>query len=169
MNLINQIEHAFGHRLKPSNVVDARNPVGSDERDALWFAGRSWQEVTWESWEDHSGALYAFTPEAFAYYLPSILSLSSLHPEKWLGPADTLLRVLDRSPLVEHWDSFIATRLVGLQTAEYEALKEWLLSLSGHKDSEAEDALGRALETVDLLLKETNRVRALIGSDSDQS
>jgi hypothetical protein len=162
MNLDQQIDQAFGHRAKPKVVLTPNYPVASDAEDALWFSGRDWREITWEDWERHRDALYAFTPEAFGYYLPSILSLSSQRPDKWFWPADALLQVLDRSPIVEYWDAFLTTRLLGLQSAEYEALKGWLLSLSGQKDSGSEDALGRAFETVDLLQRETDRVRAVL-------
>jgi hypothetical protein len=166
MNLNQKIKCAFEHRLKPDFLVNTQGYPGSDESDALWFSGRDWTEITYADWESHSGALYAFTGEAFAYYLPSILSLSSSQPRKWLSPADTLLRMLDRSPVIEYLDSFITTRLIGLETAEYEVLKEWLLSLSGHINDDAEDALCRGLETVDLLQKETQRIRVLMGVDS---
>lgn len=165
VTLLRQIEQAFGDRKKPSKLVEERVPVTPEQKDALWFGGRDWRDVTWSDWESHRDAVYAFTPEAFAYYLPSILTLSSVHPDQWFAPADGLLQVLDRSPVAEYWDAFITTQLVGLRTAEYEVLKSWLLSLSGHKGSDAEDTLGRALDTVDLLQKETERVRALIGVD----
>lgn len=169
MTLLQQIERAFGDRQKPRNLVEERVPVTAEQRDALWFSGRDWRAITWSDWESHSEAIYAFTPEAFAYYLPSILTLSLGHPDQWFPPADGLLRVLDRSPVVEYWDAFITTRLVGLRASEYEALKEWLVSLSGHKDAEAEEMLSRALETVDLLQKETQRVRALVGINGDRT
>jgi hypothetical protein len=166
MNLNQKIKCAFEHRLKPNAIINYQDAPDSDESDALWFSGRDWSEITCADWENHSGALYAFTSEAFAYYLPSILSLSSSQPKKWLWPTDTLLRILDRSPVIEYWDSFITTRLIGLEAAEYEVLKDWLLSLSGHINGDAEDALCRGLETVELLQKETQRVRVLMGVDS---
>lgn len=164
VTLLRQIEQAFGDRPKPSKLVEERVPVTPEQRDALWFGGRDWRDVTWSDWESHRDAVYAFMPEAFAYYLPSILALSYGHPDQWFAPADGLLQVLNRSPVVEYWDAFITTRLVGLRAAEYEVLKEWLLSLSGHKDSDTEDALSRAFDTVNLLQKETERVRAFIGN-----
>lgn len=168
MSLHQRIEQAFGERSKPNRLIELRDPVTPEQEDALWFSGRDWSGITWGDWEDHRDALYAFTPEAFAYYLPSILRLSSQFPDRWFWPTDTLLRILDRSPVVEYWDAFIVTRLVGLQTAEYEALKEWLLWLAEHQASGSEDALGRAFDTVDLLQKETNRVREMVRPPLDR-
>jgi hypothetical protein len=164
MNLQQRIKQAFADRAKPTRLIDAQEPVTPDQKDSLWFSGREWQDVTWDDWESHRDALYAFTPEAFAYYLPSILCLSSQSPEKWFWPADSLLQVLDRSPVVEYWDSFILTRLVGLKTPEYEVLKEWLLVLSEQQGINSEDTLGRAFDTVNLLQNETSRVRMMIHS-----
>jgi hypothetical protein len=165
MNLPQQIEHAFGNRAKPTELIEEQDSVTPEQKDSLWFSGRDWRDITANDWEEHRDAIYAFTPKAFAYYLPSILVVSSQRPDQWFAPADSLLQMLDRSPVVEYWDSFITTRLIGLQAEEYEALKEWLLSLSGHKGHDAEDALSRALETVDLLQKETERVRVLLGAE----
>jgi hypothetical protein len=104
-------------------------------------------------------SIYAFTPEAFAYYLPSIVCLSIQFPEKWFFPVDSLLRVLDCSPVVEYWDSFIVTRLIGLKQEEYQVLKEWILWFSENPPAGLEVDFGRAFDTIDLLENETNRVR----------
>ena len=130
-------------------------------------AARRWDSkvsVTWDEWEAHRDAFFSFTPEAFAYYLPSILCLSIQFPGQWFAPVDSLLKILDRSPVVEYWDAFVVTRLVGLKTTEYEALKEWLLWLSDQPMLGSEEDLGRALDTIDLLQSETNRVRLMVGT-----
>lgn len=157
MNLSEKIERAFAARRKPSRLVELRDPVTPEQRDALWFENREWHEITWADWEAHPDAFYAFTPEAFAYYLPSVLALSAQFPDRWFWPADALLQVLDRSPVIEYWDEFLTTRLMGLQAPEYEVLTEWLLALSEHGTVALEDSLGRAFDTVDLLQKETAR------------
>lgn len=166
MTLSDEIECAFGMRLKPSRLVDVRNPVTPEQNDALWFSGRDWREIAWQDWDAHSDAFYAFTPTAFVYYLPSILSVTTRNPEKWLGAADALLGILNRSPDVYRWDNFVEKRLIGLGAAEYEAIKAWILSLSGTTVFGDEDALARAYETVDLLQRETDRVRRSIGGDN---
>jgi hypothetical protein len=163
MSLCQQIEDAFGDRPKPRSFVEPKDPVTYEQRDAIWFVDRDWREITWDDWESHCDAFYAFTPEAFAYYLPSVLCLSSKNPDRWFWPADALLRILDRSPAVEHWDAFLSTRLVGLKPTEYEALKAWLLLLTEHDANAAGEALSRAFDTVVLLQSETERVRAIVG------
>jgi len=169
MSVCRQVEDAFGDRPKPRRLVESKDLVTSEQRDALWFGDRAWREVTWDDWESHHDAFYAFTPEAFAYYLPSVLCLSSKHPDRWFWPADALMQILDRSPVVEHWDAFLSTRLVGLRPAEYEALKAWLLLLTEHEANASGEALGRAFDTVALLQSETERVRAMVGQARNKS
>lgn len=116
-------------------------------------------EIYWEDWDSHPDAFYAFVPEAFIYYLPSILASTVKQPESWLQSADALLGILDRSAEVDHWDAFITTRLLGLKAPEYEVIKAWLLSISSRTDLVDEDSLMRAYETVDLLQRETAKLR----------
>jgi hypothetical protein len=159
-----QIDLAFKKRLRPIRLIDAHEPATPEQIDALWFSGRDWHDVTWNDWESHPDAFYAFIPEAFIYYLPSILSVTAKNPGKWLGAADALLGILNRSPEAYHWDGFIEKRLVGLESEEYEAMKAWVISLSGTNIFGDEDALARSYETVDLLKLETERVRQLVRS-----
>ena len=159
MTLRDQIELAFTHRQEPSKPVEARMPVTPEQSDALWFSGRHWRDVGWQDWQGHPDAFYAFVPEAFVFYLPSVLIAALMAPEGQLQAADALLGILDRAPDVYHWDAFITQRMLGLEPAEYEATKAWVLSRSGMPGSQDEDSLIRAYETVDLLARETARLR----------
>jgi hypothetical protein len=103
-----------------------------------------------------ASALSAFVPEAFRYYLPSVLTLT-IGGLKGLIAAESLISILDRMPVPHYWDNFLTSRLLGLEPKEYEAIRQWLLSLSGTEDGHLEDQLVRAYETVDLLEAETER------------
>lgn len=159
MKLQTEIERAFGHRQRPSKLIKSRFPVTPEQRDALWFTDRDWRAIGWQDWERHPDAFYVFAPEAFVYYLPSILIGIANAPEGQLLVADALIGVLNRSPEVYHWDAFITKRLLGLKPAEYEAMNAWVLSLSGLSDARDEGDLTRAYETVNLLASETARIR----------
>lgn len=156
MHLPQQIEHAFGWRACPSVVVSPTGPDTCDTREAWWFAHRDWRSLRCDDWETHRVAVYVFTPEAFRYYLPSLLTLSAASPARRLEAVDALWLTLDRSPRPEYWDEFIVTRLLGLTEPEYAAILDCLLLLSNHaSDSQAQSALGRAFDTVVLLQRET--------------
>lgn len=153
MNLALAIEQAFGWRSPPAQVRQEDARPDADGDDAQWFSGRDWRSLQRADWQARSGAITAFTPAAFAYFLPSVLTLSAAAPREWLQPADTLLQVLDRSPTPAYWDDFITSRLLGLQPAEYAALSDWLLLMAEHAGEAAQPSYGRAFDTVDLLSK----------------
>jgi hypothetical protein len=157
MILLENIRKAFSDRHKPDSLIKPKGKLLTyEQNEALSFDDREWYEITWEDWENNSDAFYAFTPEAFAYYLPSILSLSTKYPNRWFRPADDLIKILDRSPVIEYWDEFLSTRLLGLQSPEYEVLKEWLLFLSEHENCyDSGNTLDRAFDTVNLLQSNT--------------
>jgi hypothetical protein len=162
-----EIEHAFSSRSKPAQVrlADEVIQLDSDVQDALWFSGRDWHELTWQCWQQHSSAIFFFDPEAFAYYLPSVLLLSVQNPRESLSAADSLINELDRSPDTDAWTEAFASRFLGLSPAELNVLKEWLLQMCeytpyrrwGIAASGPGDSFGRAFETLDVLQKEVER------------
>jgi hypothetical protein len=158
VTLRGKIIETFGCRPKPDELVAPCEPVTSDQHDALSLGERTWQELTWDDWTKHSGAFYAFLPDAFRYYLPSILTLSIERPDQWFFPADGLMQILDRSPTIGYWDAFLTDRLLGLRACEYEVLSEWLLVVSQYEAIALQDAVNRAFDTVALLQQESQRV-----------
>lgn len=164
MNLRREIDDAFAGRAQPSNLVEPRSLITPEQRDALAFAGRHWREIGWRDWQSHPDAFYAFAPEAFIFYLPSILLSAMDAPQQQLLASDALIGVLDRSPEPSHWDEFIARRLFDLEPPEYEATKAWVLSRSGAKGVYNEDSLMRAYETLDLLARESARLRRILSA-----
>jgi hypothetical protein len=170
MELIEKIENAFAHRRIPTEVVEMedRLQIDSDVEEALWFAGRNWREITRDDWEKHNCAVFFLSNEAFAYYLPSLLSLTVRDPEH--PPdlvVDSLIHLLDRTPDVSQWDLAFASRFLRFSKEEYAVLKEWLVfaseipSLNGYgiSGSGPGDRFGRAFDNVNLLLEESERER----------
>ena len=169
-NFTDKIGYVFSSRPKPAQVrlADEVFQLDFEVEEALWFSGRDWPEITWQDWQEHSSAIYFFDPEAFAYYLPSVLLLSAQHSSEELRAAHSLLSVLDCSPDPEGWPEGFASRFLGLNRAELDVLKEWLLQVceyapyrgSGLAASGPGDTFGRAFDTVDLLQREVERRRA---------
>ncbi|UTY59606.1 hypothetical protein [Massilia sp. erpn] len=149
MDLLNEVVAAFGGRIRPLVVCGPNGRRCTGDDDALWFAGKDWRALSHRDWTAHPEAIHFLTPEAFRYYLPSILALSIEAPEEWLWPADALLMVLDRSPVPEYWDEFILTRLLGLADSEYAALEKWLLFIAEH--ASYSHSIDRAFDTIGLL------------------
>jgi hypothetical protein len=162
MTLSEQIVEAFAHRQMPTEVIDPKaSQFDSDVEETLWFAGRHWQDVTFEDWEAHSCAIFFLSPEAFVYYLPSLLILSMQHPTRSLLSVDAMVGWLDRSPNTSGWNDHFTDRFIRLQSEEYAVIQEWLLFLSERAPHYAArvyapgDTFGRAYDTVELLRKET--------------
>ena len=128
-NFTDKVEYVFSSRPKPAQVrlADEVFQLDFEVEEALWFSGRDWHEITWQDWQEHRSAIHFFDPEAFAYYLPSVLLLSAEHPSEELMAAYSLLSVLDCSPDPEGWPQGFASRFLGLNRAELDVLKEWLL------------------------------------------
>jgi hypothetical protein len=165
MSLESKIAAAFLPRSKPLHLTAANEglQITSEIQDAFAFQSLAWSQVTKEHWNKYSGAFFAFSPAAFLYFLPSVLTLSLREPKAWLAPADSLVTALDRSPNIETWDIFLLQRLVALQSEEYSVLRDWLLEMSEDSTFE-QDALGRAFDSVCLAEKETNSIRRVIAS-----
>lgn len=155
IQLNKKIVAAFGARPKPADLVDLSAIGDTDKEDALRLGEFDWQELTWETWTTNRGAFHALRPEAFKYYLPSILTLALEKPEQWFFPADSLVSILDRSPMTAYWDDFLTARLLGLEPAEYEVVLEWLLFVADYGVLAEEASFDRAFETICLLQKET--------------
>jgi hypothetical protein len=167
MKIADKIGRAFAGRQMPLNLVKAANLAhpDCDVEDALWFSGRDWHELKWQDWQEHSSAIYFFVPDAFAYYLPSVMVLSIQNPLEELMVADSLISDLDCSPDPEGWTDTLVTRFLLLNRAELDVMREWLLQLCEYEPyrgyglaaSGAGDKFGRAFDTLDLLQKEVER------------
>jgi hypothetical protein len=169
MTLCEKVEKAFTHRQVPSEAVAHEQYLqfDSDVEDALWFTGRNWHDITLKDWERYNCGIYFLSPEAFAYYLPSLIVLSIQSPTDSLLSVDSVLHLLDRSPDMNGWDDHFSERFLGFTSDEYEVIKEWLLFLAEYgKDyglvtTGPGDTFGRAFETIYLLQKESERRKLL--------
>jgi len=152
MSLASKISEAFSSRTRPEAVIESHAPGTDEYSDAQAFAGREWRELSEDDWREHSAAIFGLSPEAFRYYLPSILhlSVSSNHVDM-LG-IDALIGMLDRSNTPSSWDQFFRERWTGFTPAEYQVLQEWLIWLSSEPGMKfASQRLGRASDTVSIL------------------
>ena len=161
MTFEDRVEIAFSSRGLPTRLIGRIAPgcYSSDENEALWFANRDWRELTWEDWEGHSDAIFRFTPEAFAYYLPSILIESRKDPDRWLKAADALVIMLENRSTPEKWNKYQASNFEGFKVEEYAVLEEWLLFFRNRNTyNNAYDK-----ERIDEALRGVNSLRGLRG------
>ena len=136
----------------PENLLGSRQLSEDEQGDVMAFAGKPWPEVTCQMVEDHSEAVFWFSPEAFCYYLPGLLSCGVAAGRPNLLAYDSILGMLDRSPEPAYWDDFFVARWPSLSVAECEACQCWLRWLESVGSAPPyENTYARALKTLDLL------------------
>lgn len=157
MKLIERITDVFGKRALPEITHVKEIIVRSDEEETEWFQGRDWRTLTWEQWSEHDSAISYFGPEAFVYYLPSILVLSFQRPDQWFRPADSLIFLLSRNSRPDLWSDQFKDRFLRLTRDELGCLKQWLSFWIGKETYDSSVDAGevsRASEAVDFLEKQ---------------
>lgn len=151
MDILIRIATAFSARVSPAAVVEIVHPGTHEYDEALHFQGRDWREITCDEWASYSDAIYAFSPPAFCYFLPGMLSAAIREDKADLLITDALINMLDRSPNRETWDSFFVERWPLLTTAECRAVQQWILWLADQPAKFDDDSLTRSYETLEIL------------------
>ena len=154
MTIPSEIRLAFQGRVMPRQVVLEDSPRTSEYLEALNFQGTSWETMDSDFLVKNSDALYAFSPEAFCYYLPAFLVHGFEHRKAPPIYLDTILGMLDRSPDPDLWDDWFRRRWSILKEGECQAIEQWLLVLSECPEGGFDQlTLDRAFDTVQLLMK----------------
>lgn len=105
--------------------------------------------------EKYFDAVIGFSPSAFCYFLPGILSAGIKEDRPNLLVNDTLVSMLDRGNSSASWDNFFAARWPMLSPQECEVVQRWILWLEQAVPPVIDEiALTRAFDTLDLLSKQ---------------
>jgi hypothetical protein len=156
MSFSERVERAFALRKMPVELIGRFAPglYCSDEEDALWFAQRSWQDLTKEDWIHHGDAVFRFTHEAFAYYIPSLLILSIEAPDHWLKAADAVVNLLESGSALENWGYSQKSGFIGFTCEEFAIIREWLVFFQNretYNEAYGTDRVNGALKSLELL------------------
>lgn len=152
MNVIETITNAFSWRKRPQFVVSDKYPNTNDYVEADYFADKNWQNIKSIDWDNFSDAIYAFSCEAFCYFLPSILCAGIIENRPDMLVNFTLINMLDMSPETDLWDQYFIDRWGSLTQNECDAVQQWILWIS-ETDLFSDDVCERAYETIELLKK----------------
>lgn len=145
-----QVLAAFGHRKRPKTVTNV-TVCSSLRDDAMWFEGRDWRDVTADDWLQNGDAYFGLSPEAFVYFLPSILCLSLDELKFPMGLADALVMSLDTSAEPEIWSEWFCERFGLLSVSEIQVLKDWtVLKLANTQKGEGSE-FARIQDTLSML------------------
>jgi len=103
--------------------------TSTDERDALWFQNRDWRDLIEVEWDEYFRGLFFFTNEAIAYYLPSVILLSTKPlNQRMLATDSMLMRLVEEGIICSVNDSGPTDRLQ-LTVKECAVLSGWLQHL----------------------------------------
>ncbi len=150
--MTDEIASAFQNRERPANVTDVI--VNSTLRDdALHFEGMDWSTITASDWKEYSDAYSGLNPQAFIYFLPSLL-IASLEPESQpVVAADALVYSLDTSGDPDLWTEWFNERFMQLIPAELRVVKNWATSYLADAENGYGSEFERVQQTLDLLIE----------------
>lgn len=152
MNISSMLE-AFQWRIRPIVISDSIHLSKYELDDLLFITSFDWNEITGELWEKYFDVISWFSPDAFCYYLPSIIKVSIEESQPNLIVVESIVYMLDRNPEPEWWDEFFLKRWTLFTIQECKAIQEWIFWLSSfNKSNHDDDSLERALETIELLI-----------------
>lgn len=147
-----RIEVAFGWRVRPGSCVVSNAPRTDEYEDAGAFDDIEWKDVSDKMLNKHPAAIYGFSPEAFAYYLPGIMASAVRDNAPDSRAVDGVVAMLDRSNQAGTWDDWFVARWSLFSVDELVVVSDWLLWLASSGDAGFTDSqLTRALDTVDML------------------
>lgn len=154
---IERIENAFRNRKLPKDIHE--NPfIDSFELEqANQLASYNWEQIDCDLLEEYFDIFPLLTPEAFVYYIPSVIKASLVENEVNLLIIDSFLNMLDRSPDWKNWDEFFIERWPLLTEAEYDVFTDWLLWMKCKlHESYYKEKISRSIDTIKLVKKYNN-------------
>ncbi|MBT8145756.1 MAG: hypothetical protein KJN90_02830 [Gammaproteobacteria bacterium] len=119
------IRSAFANRETPTEITDSNQLSDSEYQEVISFEGLQWQDVSVALVEQAPDSVFWFSPEAFCYYLPGVLSAGISTGRSDLLYSDALIGCLDRSPELDYWDDFFYPRFTLLSAEEINAVSAW--------------------------------------------
>lgn len=158
MTIEKKIEAAFSHRNVPDVCVTLGETLTPEIGDALQFQHRRWTDISWRDWDSYPDAFFSLNPNAFQYYLPSLLVGVLQHEHQNFVALHSLVGVLDRSPEPAFWDTFLTSRFLGLYVCEIEVIQEWFVILAERVTFFSDETILRCIETLELIRQAAGRV-----------
>jgi hypothetical protein len=120
-----QLRRAFPAEPVPEVIVSDEFPCDPDREDALLLQGLAWPDVAPEFWRDHWWALTSLLPQAFVYYLPSLLEISVTDDVPYDMARDTLVHTLNTSADAATIPHFTWERMLLLTPGQFECIEAW--------------------------------------------
>lgn len=133
--------------------VEERSIYPEDSRSAVaGYLGRRWDEIEDEVINNSEDAFIYFTPEAYCYYLPALVSHFS-KGKPFAEAIDPVFNSLLRSPDPAIWEDEFMDRWSRFSIEQLEMLGEFLLVLEdGYSNSLLTSRIPQAMSTLETLI-----------------
>lgn len=151
MNDLEFIEHAFSGRSTYDQITSSTQLTKFEQEEVSNFVGKHWSSINSGMLSSCFEVIYWFSPEAFCYFLPGILSAGIKEFKSDLVIYDSIIQMLDRSPNPEYWDEVFIERWTLLSKDECDAVQKWLFWIIDSGSNFDEISINRALDTLELL------------------
>lgn len=150
MTIIKYIQNAFAERSSYKVISLSEQLSAEEKQEVNFFENQNRYNLTGDILEEHFEAISWFSPEAFCFFLPGILT-TGIREHTDLLMYDSIIFTLDRSPNIDFWDEFFIKRWTLLTNNECDAVQRWLLWLLDNSTAYDAITLDRAFETLELL------------------
>jgi len=151
MELAEKIEAAFRHRPLPNALSSLPAILLDEEPDIGDFEGRRSSELTQDDIYILGRALSFFSGEAYCYYLPGNMSTGVRSNDRDSLVYDSIVFSLDRSPVVDYWDTRFLSRWPLLSNDEIAAVQDWVHWYFQSPNVQWSNTLERYHDTLELL------------------
>lgn len=150
--LIEEIQSAFAKRNIPDLLVPVGAPSTEVYEDAYNFGLAGVNSIDGNLIRHYPAAIYGFSPNAFAYFLPRFLVASIVEDNAGLVTNTSIIGMLDRGG-EKYWDDYFRERWTILSQEECASVQDWVLWLSDAEPAEFNELeLTRAFDTLDELM-----------------
>ena len=152
--LLAEISDAFSWRKRP-NLMTTSNELTKHEEDSLLkIFDLDANDISADDWENEFDILTLLSPDAFCYYLSSILRVSVKENELNLIVVFNLVTMLNRSPNEDWWELSFLERWSLLTENELDAIGNWFYwMLDFQSRSISDEMIEKTLETLQILKK----------------
>lgn len=148
MSLDDELFAVFGQLPPPTNLVGKHNIAPNDWLDIGAFEGRNWWDLCAEDWNSNMDAIFEFSPEAFVYYLPSLVHLSIINPTSNITSVGALLLFLDTYAPSQYRNEFFNDRLSRLSNEQVAIIKKWVIHLLEYPQFFKKEVLERIFDSL---------------------
>ena len=156
-SIIKIIELSFSYRKKPELSVYG-NTDKYEKDEILTIFKYEWKDITCDILKDTPDVFYLIDPDAFCYYIPSVLCSSIRENNYDLYILDCIIQMLDRDEDDNLWIDFFKDRWLNFTEEEIDSIINWFLFVEPMLfiDTISSERIYKCLNRILFLIKQKN-------------